>query len=281
MARWWLIIGSPKNWETAFAHGNLWGLKENQRGLWEHIEKGDHLLFYAGFPVSGVIGFGTLQSRFLQNIPLWPEEVSRNVVLWPLRIEFGVEYCLPPDAWRDAKAASPALANRARRRQMLQTIEDSLARELLQRFPEEATAHILAVAEEALPANLHDETISRLLEIGRLQNFIAEKEYDVDIGKVDLVWRRVARAVPNYVFEVHISGSLDRDLAKLKHAYDIWNSNIFLVSVPEERERVNNLLSGAFHEIKTRLKFIEVSRIADLSERKRSVHELEEELGII
>ena len=281
MTRWWLIIGSPKNWETAFAHGNLWGFKENQRGLWEHMEKGDRLLLYAGHPVSGIVGFGTLQSRFLQNIPLWPEEVSQSAVLWPLRIEFTVEYCLPSGSWQEGRASTATLAGRARRRQMLQTLEDALARELLQAFPEEATGHILATAEEELPANLHDQTIAHLLEIGRLQNFIAEREYDVDIGKVDVVWRRVARAVPNYVFEVHIGGSLDRDLAKLKHAYDIWNSNIFLVSVPDERERVNNLLSGAFHEIKPRLKFIEVARIAELSGKKRGVRELEEELGIL
>lgn len=281
MAKWWLIIGSPKNWETAFDHGNLWGLKENQRNLWEHMETGDRLLFYAGHPVSGVIGFGTLQSRFLQNIPLWPEEISENTVLWPLRFELGVEYSLPPDTWREARITSAALASRARRRQMLQMVEESLAAELLQAFPEEATALALAGPEKLPPGNLHDEMVRRLLEIGRLQNFIAEREYDVDIGKVDVVWRRVARAVPNYVFEVHISGSLDRDLAKLKHAYDIWNSNIFLVSVPEERERVNNLLSGAFHEIKGRLKFIEVAKAAELSEKKRSVRELEEELGIL
>jgi predicted RNA-binding protein len=281
MAKWWLVIGSPRNWETAFAHGNLWGFKENQRGLWEHMEKGDRLLFYAGHPVSGVVGFGTLQSRFLQNIPLWPEEVSQNAVLWPLRIEFTPEYCLPGGSWQEGRASTATLAGRARRRQMLQTLEDALARELLQAFPEEATGHILATAEEELPANLHDQTIGHLLEIGRLQNFIAEREYDVDIGKVDVVWRRVARAVPNYVFEVHIGRSLDRDLAKLKHAYDIWNSNIFLVSVPDERERINNLLSGAFHEIKGRLKFIEVARIAELSGKKRGVRELEEELGIL
>jgi len=164
---------------------------------------------------------------------------------------------------------------------MLQTVEDALARELLRTFPEETTADVLAVAQEAPLANLHDETIRRLLEIGRLQNFIAEREYDVDIGKVDVVWRRVARSVPNYVFEVHIGGSLDRDLAKLKHAYDIWNSNVFLICLPEERQRVNNLLSGAFHEIKGRLKFIEVAKIAELSEKKRGVRELEEELGIL
>jgi len=281
MARWWLVVGSPKNWRVAFSLGNLWGLKDNQRGLWEHLDKGDHAVMYASSPVSGAIGVATVQSKFIQDIPLWPEEQSERKVLWPLRVELNVDYCLEEDRWREHRITSPALQNRVRRRQMLQMLEEEVVRELLTRFPANVAELLLEGAEEARPADLHDQTIRRLLEIGRLQNFIAEKEYDVDIGKLDVVWRRVARAVPNYVFEVHIGGSLDRDLAKLKHAYDIWNSNIFLVSVPEERERVNNLLSGAFHEIKGRLKFIEVAKIAELSEKKRSVRELEEELGII
>jgi predicted RNA-binding protein len=281
MGKWWLVVGSPTNWQTAFEHGNLWGFKPGQRDLWEHLEKGDRLLLYAARPVSGVIGVGTMRGRFVQDIPLWPDEVERKQALWPLRIEMDVDYCLPQGRWEQERVTVAELQRKVRRRQTLQLVEEQFVREVAAALPESAAQMMVEPRAEPAPADLHGRTIRQLLDIGRLQNFIAEKEYDVDIGKVDVVWRRVARAVPNYVFEVHIGGSLDRDLAKLKHAYDIWNSNIFLVSVPEERERVNNLLSGAFHEIKARLKFIEVGRIADLSERKRSVHELEEELGII
>ena len=281
MPRWWLVIGSPKNWQTAFEQGNLWGLKESQRGLWEHIEKDDLLLFYASSPVSGAVGFGSLQSKFIQDTPLWPDEVKSNKVFWPLRLELNVRFCLPQESWQENRIVTDALKSLVRRRQMLQVIEENLVREVLSSFPEELTAFLETEVEKPFSGNLHDDTIVQLLEIGTLQNFIAEKEYDIEIGRVDVVWRRVARSVPNYVFEVHVGGSLDRDLAKLKHAYDIWNSNIFLVSISEERGRVEGLLTGAFHEIRGRLKFIDIVTINELSQRKRSVRDLERDLGIL
>jgi len=45
-----------------------------------------------------------------------------------------------------------------------------------------------------------------LVQIGRLQKFIAEEEYAFDIGKLDVVWRRVELSVPTYVFEVNVGG---------------------------------------------------------------------------
>lgn len=281
MPRWWLVIGSPKNWQTAFEQGNLWGLKESQQALWEHIDKDDLLLFYASSPVSGIIGLGSLQSKFIQDIPLWPDEVKINKVLWPLRLEMNVLFCWPQESWRGNRVVTDALMNQVRRRQMLQVVEENLAKEILASFPEEVATLLEAETERPSSGDLHDDTISQLLEIGSLQSFIAEKEYNVEIGRVDVVWRRVARSVPNYVFEVHVGGSLDRDLAKLKHAYDMWNSNIFLISTPEERGRVEGLLAGAFHEIRGRLKFIDISTIDELSQRKRSVRDLERDLGIL
>jgi len=32
---YWLVVGKSQNWEIAFKKGNIWGLKENQRHLWE------------------------------------------------------------------------------------------------------------------------------------------------------------------------------------------------------------------------------------------------------
>ena len=165
-------IGSPKNRETAFAHGNLWGFKENQRGLWEHMEKGDRLLFYAGYPVSGIIGFGTLQSRFLQNIPLWPEEVNQGTVLWPLRIEFTVELLPRPvvPGKRPEPPLPPLLPGRVDAR-CSKRLRTRWRENYFRRFPKKQPSMFSAVGKEALPANLHDQTISHLLEIGRLREF--------------------------------------------------------------------------------------------------------------
>ena len=78
---YWLAVGSPTNWDTAFNNGNIWGLKESQRRLWENVNDGDVLLFYATIPVRGVIGYGVVQTRFKQSKPLWPDERKQRKVI--------------------------------------------------------------------------------------------------------------------------------------------------------------------------------------------------------
>ena len=78
MAKYWLVVGSRENWETAFKHGNIWGLKERQRHLWESLNEGDTLLFYVTQPIGGIVGRGVLRTKFKQNRPLWPQELREN-----------------------------------------------------------------------------------------------------------------------------------------------------------------------------------------------------------
>lgn len=119
-----------------------------------------------------------------------------------------------------------------------------------------------------------------LVEIGRLQNFVADSEYLFDIGRLDAVWRKVKLSVPTYVFEAQVGGDLYHALAKLKHAFDIWNSHIFIVASQTDIGKVDNLLVGTFREIEPRLGFIELGKVEELYKRKRDYLALEEELGI-
>ena len=63
-------------------------------------------------------------------------------------------------------------------------------------------------------------------------------------------------------------------LSKLKHAYDIWNSNIFLITKKENIEKVQGLLSGYFHEIKDRIKVLTVEQINKVYELQIKDHKL-------
>lgn len=119
-----------------------------------------------------------------------------------------------------------------------------------------------------------------MIEIGKLQNYIAEGEYPFDLGRLDVVWRRVEQSVPTYVFEVNVKGDLYHDLSKLKHAFDLWNSRIFIVASQANFGKIKALLSGSFHEIKEQLRFIDLEKIKELYDRKRSFLDLEKELGI-
>ena len=108
--------------------------------------------------------------------------------------------------------------------------------------------------------SIHDEIKDKLVHLGKLQGFIAESEYDMDGGKLDVVWRRVERGSPTYVFEVQIGGDLYHAIGKLKHAHDLWNSNIFLITTKNDVAKAQGLLSGTFHEIEKKVRVIETEK---------------------
>ena len=291
MAGYWLVVGSPENWKTAFEHANIWGLKETQRHLWERLNENDVLLFYATQPVGGIIGHGTMRTKFKQSQPLWPQELREYKVIWPLRFEFDVESCLPPEKWKTEKLVSNVLRPRSGFQLLSRDIAEGLmslpkAREyvvkrakpssIAERHRESAT--VLERPMETVSD--HDQVKKLLVEIGRLQGFIAEEEYPFDLGKLDVVWRRVELSVPTYVFEVQVGGDVYHALAKLKHAFDLWNSHVYVIARQADYGKVQALLAGTFHEVGGRLKFIELEKIEELHKRKRAYLDLERELGI-
>ncbi|MBL7165611.1 MAG: EVE domain-containing protein [Dehalococcoidales bacterium] len=291
MSNYWLAVGSRRNWETALAHGNIWGLKDTQRHMWERIQKGDVLLFYSTRPVGGIIGHGVVQTTFRQNRPLWPDERRKGTVIWPLRIEFDVLFCWPPDRWVMDRLVSSDIWPRAGFQMLNADIGNSLvslvggSQYILEapRIPSVAEPSAGYEVDPAKPdsaAVSHSDMKKILVEIGRLQKFIAEEEYAFDIGRLDVVWRRVELSVPTYVFEIQLGGDIYHALAKLKHAFDLWNSQIFIVAPDEQRSKVGALLSGTFHEIDDHATFLETGKMQELYRRKRAYYDLERELGI-
>ena len=234
---------------------------------------------------------------FVQNslrISLYGLRRSRKTRLYGhCRFEFDVERCLPPDKWQTSKIASRELFPRGG----FQALDHGIAQQLVSKFTSlpkeyyvETPTPISAKetppiyppeplqAEQASPS--HDELKHRLVEIGQLQGYLADEEYVFDTGRLDVVWRRVERSVPTYVFEVQVGGDVYHALGKLKHAYDLWNSHIFIVAPQTDRNRVKNLLSGTFHEISSRIKFIELRKVEELYKRKKAYLDFEKELGI-
>jgi len=288
---YWLVVGSKKNWDIAFKHKNIWGLRKTQRLLWEKIDEKDKILFYATNPVGGIIGYGKVRTKFVQDKPLWPDEVKENEVIWPLRFEFDVEFCLPPDNWTNDRLVSKELFPRAG----FQLLSESIASKFLSNLrkgayiiPEVILPSIAEEPAEFLPTSQniekitlsHDGIQDRLMKIGQLQDFLVEKEYPFDIGKLDVVWRRVTNSVPTYVFEIQVGGDIYHALGKLKHAYDLWNSHIYFVASEKDYSKASGLLSGTFHEINDHVKYIELEKVEELYQRKKAYFDLEKVLGI-
>ena len=269
--RYWVAIATPDNWRVAFEQGNTVGLTPRFARRWEQVQPGDFLVLYATDPVRGVIGYGTIRQKLRQDKPLWPEEEERGEVIWPLRLVFDPVFVFPPDRWQEERVVNEVVNFKAKLG--FRELEEDIASAVI--------APLKAYLEPPEgEVSQHDRIVVELLEIGRLQNNICEKEYPMENTRLDAVWRRVERSVPNYVFEVQIGGNIYQALAKLKHAYDLWNSNIYLVARKTDKDKVTLLLSGAFHEIRERLRFIDERVIKELATRKREVRELEARLGL-
>jgi hypothetical protein len=249
------------------------------------LREGDGLLFYVSKPIHGIVGFGRVETKFKQTKPLWPEEIRRKEVIWPLRFEFDIEYCLPPNLWETHKYTSHDLQLITRMVFQCYPVEEvNAARIDLGLMPVvEAVSTPLSeprVSVVTAPVN-HNDVITSLAEIGRMQGYISDKEYPLESTRLDVVWRRVEHSVPTYVFEVQVEGDIYHALSKLKHAFDLWNSHIFLVASNEQRGKFQELVAGTFHEVADRIQFVEIGLVRELLGKKRDYKKMEQALGIL
>jgi hypothetical protein len=120
----------------------------------------------------------------------------------------------------------------------------------------------LEPVEPPPPPMTHRETQEMIAEIGRLLGRDAELEYDF----FDVVWRdRPGAQRLSHVFEVQIAGSVDGALARLKQAFDLQRSRIFLV-IADERSAsfAAKRLEGPFHEVWEAVQVVTVGELRRL-----------------
>lgn len=196
-----------------------------------------------------------------------------------------MEYCLPPHLWRSHNYTSHDLQLITRMVFQCYPVEEvNTARKGLGLSPLVEVApvplDVQTVAGDVGTVS-HGDVITALTEIGRIQGYIGDSEYPLESTRLDVVWRRVERSVPTYVFEVQVGGDIYHAMSKLKEAFDLWNSHIFLVATNQERGKYEELLAGTFHEVADRMHFIEIGLVKELLGKKRDYKKLEQALGIL
>ncbi len=114
---------------------------------------------------------------------------------------------------------------------------------------------------EAQPS--HNDLMNKLIEIGKWLGFIVKSEESTPDGayRIDVTWRNYEGHSPIKVFEIDVKGDIDKALARLKHAWDMWHCQLYLIVSDERKaERAKQLveprLTGAFAELKHRLEIL-------------------------
>ena len=74
-------------------------------------------------------------------------------------------------------------------------------------------------------------------------------------------------------------GDFYEALAKLKHAWDIWNSGIFLITTEEYEPLARWLIDGSFHEIKNVIKIVSWKSVNSYYKLIKELKNLEEDIG--
>jgi len=283
----WVLSGnSLENWEKGIQDG-IWGVRDKKvlRKYWDQMSKGDILIFYVGKPIGGVIGFGRAEAKFKQDRPLWPDEIRTNELIYPFRFEFKTEYCLAKETWhekkisiRDLKIGYWAGLNPLKDRDAIKNLNARI-KESWGVVLEEPTG--VGEKPPEYPVNLHNKIKDMIYEIGKIERYISEKEYPLDSERLDVAWRKVDRGVPSRAFEVQIGGDIYHALAKLKHAFDLWNSELFIVIRDEDKPKVEELLGGTFHEIRDKIHIVPIEKIERLYEFQLKDKNLKVEIGLV
>lgn len=117
----------------------------------------------------------------------------------------------------------------------------------------------------------HKNIVDMIKEIGEALGFyVKTEEYTPDkVHRLDVTWRDHPTHSPLKVWEVERSGNVVLALARLKHAFDIWHPELYLVvSDAKTKEKAESIvrpqIKGAFAEIEKFLTVIGTDEITNL-----------------
>jgi predicted RNA-binding protein len=127
----------------------------------------------------------------------------------------------------------------------------------------------------------HNDLRDLILEIGRFEGKIVEGEYKIDNWRLDAVWKTIASGNPKWAFEVHLKGNFLEALAKLKHAWDKWNSKPFLVTTDSDAALARILIEGSFHEMIEDARIITWQKIVELHKCLKEADQIKSEIRLV
>lgn len=308
----WLVIGRVENWQTAFAQPiPIWGLRDSYAGTFEELRVGDLIVCYATDPVRGVIAVGRVRDKYLDRTTLvWPDETTSGKVIWPLKFRLNEIEALPQVYWeaKPGEALHPVsiVDFGLNWRVGFQRLTSEQVNKIFDRIRSSWTGVELEIDEVIAgsysgekeapayqapsaplvpePPSAHRKTQEVVSEIGRLQHYFTEIEFPISLSgqqqRLDVVWKREHTGVPTFAFEIEFSNNVERAVARLRVAFQRWNSQPRLIADETDRTRIENLIIREERAFQSSFRWIPPSAIERVLKVKRDLKELEQGVGL-
>ena len=302
----WLVIGIPKNWETALNQPvPIWGLKPRYQAEFQALDTGDLLWFYSTSPISGIIGVGVIKDKYTDNVNLiWEEELKRKEVIWPLRFRIHVLKILPQVRWKidrvkindfglfwqigfqPLKSEHVIELFRRARNIFGEINEESIfaGATIMQPIMTKEKQPLYTPSLEEKLIIPHKELQNQIAEIGKLQFYYTETEYSIELPSekknLDVVWKREIDGVPTFAFEIELSGMIEKAIERLEFAFRKWNSRPRIIIPKEFVKKVYNIMTISDKSFSQQIKIYEPKQLTELLDRKRGLKTIEQNLEI-
>lgn len=259
----------------------LWALKETLRSRWASMDKGDYVLFYHGgrFIYMGKVFFKypfadeprQVEAGSYLAESVWGRDVDGRTWPYLFFLEDVKEIDLPL-----SKLNELAGYNLGALGGFMKIREEEKALKVIE-YLERAKPPVIPPSKE--PPK-HGEIVDAIYALGELIGYKPERKYRHKGYEFDVVWHKPPRVGPKYVFEVHLKGSLEAALLRLKHAYDLWESQVFLVSTEDQLKEAQAKFLGELHEISDKVVLLNIKNIEEFYSFKGRFEWLERKFGL-
>lgn len=262
----------------------LWGLKETLRERWATIETGDYVLFYHARRITHV-GRVSFKYPFTEKAEqeeagsrlaeiVWGRDVDGRTWPYLFFLEDVREIDIPLSKLNELTGYRlKAVAG-------FMGIRKDKALRLVKHLQQIYTQPPVKPAVEQPSELTHEEIVNAIYALGELIGYRPEKKWRHEKYEFDVVWHRPPRIGPKYVFEVHLKGSLEAALLRLKHAHDLWESKIFLVSTEDQLKEARLKFLGELHEIKDEVTLLDIRDVEEFYSFKGRFEWLERRFGL-
>jgi len=304
MVNFWIFPTTTEHWELVKAHNVYAFQRELDR---DKIKVGDKGIFYLirSDPPVFVGACDIVKPLDESKEPFWAQEKTEGRVIWPWRFQLTplrlgavdarrlsrqLSFIENKDAWSTYFMGSVANFGRSIPESDYELIYEELSKPPVAyqvRAVSKAKGLLITkiprakkIPELRGPVPSHNELRDMIRDIGLMKNLVVETEYPINEMRLDVAWRLPVRENPDHAWEVHIGGNFFEALAKLKHAWDLWKADPYLVTTARFEDEARKLLGGTFHEIKPHIRIINWQGVVRLYKLLTEATGIEKELRL-